>query len=74
MKTKDSREMVRAFSSMIIKTNRPNRICAEKGTEFAGEFKKICKAEEIQNYFTMSEAKAAINERTKRSRKNILYR
>ena len=36
-----------------------------KGTEFAVEFKKLCKAEVIQVYSTMSETKVAIAERTK---------
>ena len=74
MKTKDSKETVRAFLTMITKTNRPKKIWVHKGTEFAGGFKKLCKAEGIQIYSTMSEAKAAFAERTIRSLKNILYR
>ena len=42
--------------------------------EFAGEFKKLCKAEGIQSYSTMSETKAAFAERTIRFLKNIFYR
>ena len=38
MKTKDSRETVRAFFTMITKINRPKKIRDDKGTEFAGEF------------------------------------
>ena len=38
-----------------------------KTTEFAGEFKKLCKAEGIQIYSTMGETKAAFAERTIRS-------
>ena len=49
MKTKDSKETVRAFFTMITQKNRLKRIWVGKGTEFAGEFKKICKAERIQN-------------------------
>ena len=45
-----------------------------KGTEFAGEFKKLCKAEGIQIYSTMSETKAAFAERTIRCLQKILYR
>ena len=44
------------------------------GTEFAGEFKKLCKAEGIEIYPTMSETKAAFAERTIRSVIKILYR
>ena len=40
MKTKDSKETVRAFLTMITKKNRPKKIWVDNGTEFAGEFKK----------------------------------
>ena len=74
MKMKDSKETVKAFSSMITKRNRPKKIWVDKGTEFAGAFKKFCTAEGIQVHSTMSETKAAFAERTIRSWKNILYR
>ena len=74
MKTKDSKETVRAFLTMITKKNRPKKIWVDKGTEFAGEFKKLCKAGGIQIHSTMSETKAAFAESTIRSLKNILYR
>ena len=74
MKTKDSQETVKAFSSVITKKNRPKKIWVDKGTEFAGAFKKFCAAEGIQVYSTMSETKAAFAELTIRSLKNILYR
>ena len=73
MKSKDSKETVPAFLSMITKKNRPNRIWVDKETELAGEFKKLYKAEGIQIYSTMTETKAAIAERTIRSLKNKLY-
>ena len=74
MKTKDSQETVKAFSSMITKKNTPKIVSVDKGTEIAGAFKKFCAAEGIQVYSTMSETKAAFAERTIRSLKNILYR
>ena len=74
LKTKDSKETVRAFLTMITNKNRPKKIWVDKRTEFAGEFEKLCKAEGIQIYSTMSETKAAFAERTIRSLKNILYR
>ena len=67
MKLKDSQEAVKAFSSMITKKNRPEKIWVDKGTEFAGAFKKFCVAEGIQVYSTLSETKAAFAERTIRS-------
>ena len=36
MKTKDSKEIVRAILTTITKKNRPKKIWADKGTEFAG--------------------------------------
>ena len=74
MKTKESQETVKAFSSLIKKRNRPKKLWVDKGTEFAGAFKKFCTAEGIQVYSTMSETKAAFAERTIRSLKNFLYR
>ena len=74
MKTKDSQETVKPFSSMITERNRPKKIWVDKGTEFAGAFKKFCTAEGIQVYSIMSETKAAFAERTIRSLKNIFYR
>ena len=74
MKTKDSKETVRAFLTVSTKKNRPKKVWVDKGTEFAGEFKKLCKAEGIEIDSTMSETKAAFAERTIRSLKNILYR
>ena len=61
------------FLTIITKKNRHQKIQVDKGTEFAGEFKKLCKAEGIQIYSTMSEAKAAFAETAIRSLKIILY-
>ena len=74
LKRKDSQESVKAFSSMITKRNRPRKIRVDKGTKFAGTFKKFSAAEGIQVYSTMSETKAAPAERLILSFKNILYR
>ena len=47
MKTRNSKETVRAFLTMITKTNWPKKTLVDKGTEFGGEFRKrkLCKAE-----------------------------
>ena len=45
MKTKDSQETVKAFSSMITRRIRPKKIWFDKGTENAGAFKKFCAAQ-----------------------------
>ena len=74
MKTKVSKETVQAFLTMILKKNRPKKTLVDKGRHFAGEFRKLCKAEGIQIYSTMSESRAAFAERTIRSLKHILYR
>ena len=73
MKTKDSKETVRTFLTMITKKNRPNIIWVAKGIDFAGECKKVCKAEGIK-IWSMSETNAAFAQRTIRSLKNKLYR
>ena len=52
---------------MITKKIRTKKIWVDKGTEIAGEFKKLCKVEGIQIYAKMSETKAAFSERTIRS-------
>ena len=43
MKTKDSKETFHAFLTMIIRKNRLKKVWVDKGTESAGEFKKLCK-------------------------------
>ena len=68
-KTKDSKEALRAFAQMITKRKRPQKVCVDKGKEFAGEFKKFCNTEGTQ-----SETKAAFADRAIRSMKNVLYR
>ena len=74
MKTKDSKDTDKIFSKMITKKNRPKKVWVDQVTDFAGEFKKICCAKEIEIYSTMSQTKAPFAERTIRSLKNILYR
>ena len=74
MKTRDSQETVKAFSSMITEKNRRKMIWVDKGTKIAGTVIKFCAAEWIHVYSTMSESKAALAERTILSLKNILYR
>ena len=69
MKTKDSKETVRAILTMITKKNRPKKFWFDKGRDFAGEFKKLCKAEGIQINSTMSQTKSSFAERTIRSLK-----
>ena len=54
MKTKDSKETVRAFLKLITEKSRPKENWVHKGTEFAGEFEKFFKVEGIQIYSTMN--------------------
>ena len=49
MKTKYSHETVCAFLTMVTKKNRPKKQ-VDKTTDFAGEFKKLCKAEGLKIY------------------------
>ena len=49
MKTKVSKETVCAFLTKITKKNRPKKNWVDKVTEFAGESRKLCKAQGIKN-------------------------
>ena len=73
MKTEDSKETVCAFLTMITKKKRDKKFWVDKRSEFAEEFKKLCKPEGIQISSIMSDTKAAFAERTIRSLKNIFY-
>ena len=48
MKTKASIETVHAFLNRITGENRPTKIWVLKGTDFAGEFRKLCKLNEFK--------------------------
>ena len=45
MKTKDSGETARAFSTIITDKNPPIKNWVDEGPEFAGEFRKFCTAQ-----------------------------
>ena len=62
--TKISRGTVRTFSTMNTKENNPETNWVDKRTEFAGELQKVCDAQGLQIYPTMSESKAAFAART----------
>ena len=73
MKTEDSQETVKTFSSMITKKNRPKRNWVHKRTEIAGEFKILWNVGGIQTYSAVSQTKAAFAEPNIRSLKDRLY-
>ena len=73
LQKKDSTETVCALLTLITKTNRPTKIWVDKGTEFAAEFGKKCKAERTQIKSTMSPTKAAFAESKIRILKNTIY-
>ena len=74
LKTKDSKDIVRAFSTLIAKKNLPKKNWFDKGTECAGEHENICNAQGFQIYSTMSETKVAFAEHSIRSIKFVFYR
>ena len=74
MKLKDSKETVRALSTMLTKMNRRKKTWFDNGTEFAEEFKKFCVSQRRQIYPIMNETYAFFAERTIRSMENFLYR
>ena len=53
MKTKDTKETGKTFSKMITQKIRPKKISVDQGTDFAGDFKKFCRAEGIEIYSIM---------------------
>ena len=55
-------------------TKPTQKFWVDRGTEFAGEFKKHCAGAGIEIYSTMSKRKVAFAERTISSLKNIMYR
>ena len=59
---------------MNTEKHRPDKFGVNKGTQNAGEFKELCKAEEIKLYSTMNETEAAFAERAIRPLKTLLYR
>ena len=54
MKTKDAKETVKTFSKLIQKRV-DRKFWVARGTEFAGDLKKFCKAEGINVYSTVSD-------------------
>ena len=74
MKSKDSKETVRAFLTMITKKIDPNKFGLTRGQNLLESLKKLCKAEGIQIYSTMSQTKAAFAERAVRSLEKKFYR
>ena len=73
-KTKYAKDTLQAFRIMISRKNTPEKLWVDKGTEYWGTFKKICKEKDIEVYSTMSETKAAFAERAIQSLKHIIYR
>ena len=73
LKTKYAKETTEAFKKMI-KTKQPKKVWVDKGTEFKGEFEKLCTKQEIVKYKTHSEKKSAFAERNIRSLKSIIYK
>ena len=74
MKSKNSTDAVAAFKKMLRKNSIPQKVWVDQGTEFGGEFWKLCRQKKINIYSTRSETKAAVAERAIRSLKNIIYR
>ena len=73
LKTKYAKETTKAFKKLI-KTKQPKKVWVDKGTEFKGEFEKLCIKREIIKYNTHSEKKSAFAERNIRSLKSIIYK
>ena len=68
MKTLYAKDAVEAFKKMI-KKKQPEKVWTDKGSEFKGDFKKLCEKKGIHLYTTESETKSAFAERNIRSLK-----
>ena len=73
LKDKTAKTTAAAFAKML-KKKKPEKVWVDKGTEFKGEFKKLCDKKNIHIYSTHSEKKSAFAERNIRSLKNIMYK
>ena len=71
METKDSKEIVRTFSTMFSKKNCRKKVWVDNGTDFEGEFQKNCDAEGLQTDSKTSEIIAAFAHCTLRSIKGF---
>ena len=71
LKTKYAEGTAEALRKKI-KPKQPKKIWTDKGTEFQGEFEKLCTEREIVKHNTHSEKKLAFAERNIRLIKNII--
>ena len=74
LKTKDSKETLKTFSTIILKTNPPQIVRVDDGTEFVGEFKNLTLPEHYN--FTLQWVEPRLNLlNVQNSRKEkVLYR
>ena len=73
LKINNSKGTVRAFLTVITEKNREKKNLVDNGTDFAGEFQKVCKAGRREIYYTRSDTNATVFEHTLQSFKTILY-
>ena len=62
------------FHKKISRIKTPEKLWVDKRTEHGGTFKKFCEEKDMEVYSTMSETKAAFEERAIQSIKHIIYR
>ena len=74
MKSKYSTDAVVAFKKKLRIKSTPAKVWVDQGTEFGGEFRKICTDKNIKIYSTRSETKTTVAERAIKSLKNNINR
>lgn len=74
MKNKTAKETKLVFSKIVCPQKKPKKLWVDDGTEFKGEFKHFCDANDINIYSTHSEKKSAFAERNIRSLKSLIYK
>ena len=71
---KQAKQTAEALKKILESNRIPKIIYSDKGTEFSGEFQKLCKKQSIRQIYTKSIHKAAVVERFNRTLKEKLYR
>ena len=73
VETKDCKQKVHAFMTMITENSKPKILRVDKRRDFCREFKKLYKAEWLRNHYKKGETKAASAEITIGFLKKVLF-
>ena len=75
LKDKKGTSIVNAFQNIIAERRKPNKICADQGSEIYNQsFKDFLKINKIEMYSTFNEGKSVVAERFIRTLKNKIFK